>query len=280
MRDPDRLSKNLKVPTLPTVVARLGRMVLDPEVGPAEVGAVIEEDPPLAGRVLRIANSSFYGLSEPCTSVGHACAMLGLRMIHGIVLQTSVIKQYDHLRNLGFDIEQLWRHSILVGRVAAMLSKRSRAPGILQGSEAYLTGLLHDVGQVVLLDNLRAEYLDILRRAKERGLAMFVAEREELGTTHAELGATAAAFWGLPTRIVHAVRVHHSSRTDDLSSPAACLVIKSDALVYRVAEGRLGAAEELLDAASAATLGITPPQFRDAIAFVEANLATPASEAA
>src|SRR5688572_19600756 len=102
------LIQNLRVPTLPALVHRLLQLIDKPNVGTAEVGAIIKEDPPLAGKVLRIVNSSFYGLPEPCVSVEKASTLLGLKLVKNIVVQAALIEDSERLASLGFDIAHLW----------------------------------------------------------------------------------------------------------------------------------------------------------------------------
>jgi HD-like signal output (HDOD) protein len=276
----DELLKSLRIPTLPSAVARLTELIDTPDAGSAEVGALIKQDPPLAGKVLRIANSSFYGLHEPCTSIEQASAVLGLRLLRNIVVQTALIDRYAHLQELGLDIEQLWRRSVLVGQAASILSRRSRGAGLPGPDEAYLTGLLSDVGQVVLLDNLGEKYAELQLQAMNRNQALFLAERRDLGTTHADAGAIAAASWVLPNSVRVGIQLHHGRREADFAIPPVYLVIRAGRLVDCVLAGDKARATEEVDARAEQTLGITGEAVAEAIEHVHANLRSPLSEAA
>ena len=268
MAAPHKLLPTLKVPTIPLVVQCLEALIASSDAGAEEVGALINRDPPLAGKVLRIANSSFYGLEERCASVEKACAVLGLKLVRTIVLQAAVIRQYEHLRGLGFDLENLWRHSVLVGQVCSILARSSKLPESLRPDEAYLAGLLHDVGQVVLLDHLREEYIALHHRAKAQGLPLFLVERRDLGTTHADVGAALADAWGQSPFVKAGIQLHHGRREDDVTIPAACLTIKANLLVERAREDTSSAALEAFDPTALKILALETAAVEEAVAYV------------
>ncbi len=185
---------NVAIPTLPQVVARINALVDDPDVGVREIGAAVAEDAPIAASVLRLANSARYGLREKVLSTEHATAVLGVRMLRTIAMQASVVSRYDHLRGQAdFNLEALWRHSILDGFACSLLATRSRARIELSPEEFQVVGLLHDVGKVLLLESSAEVYLACMREARERGVAEFRAEEARFGFHHGEVGALIAA---------------------------------------------------------------------------------------
>lgn len=279
-RDRDRLLKNMRVPTLPALVQRLTRLIDEPAAGAADAGALLKENPPLAGKVLRIANSSFYGLKEPCTSIEQASTVLGLRLLRNVVVQAAVIQDHAHLQSLGFDLEQLWRRSVLTGRISSILARRARSPLLPTPDEAYLTGLLHDIGQVVLLDNLGSEYVTLHEDARRHDLTLHLAERRDLGTTHADVGALVANSWGLPGVVRMGIEHHHGRRASDFAIPAVYLAIRAGHILDRVTFGNLAAASEPIDAAAEKSIGLTPAAVSEAIEHIRENLYVPLAEAA
>ncbi len=275
-----RLLHNMRVPTLPALVQRLTQLIDEPNAGTADVGALIKEDPPLAGKVLRIANSSFYGLKEPCTSIEQASTVLGLRLLRNVVVQAALIQGHAHLQSLGLDLEQLWRRSVLTGRISALLARRGRSTLLPSPDEAYLTGLLHDIGQVVLLDNLGVEYVALHEDARRHNLPLHLAERRDLGMTHADVGAIVASSWSLPNIVRVGIEHHHGRRASDYAIPAVYLAVRSGHLLDRVSAGNLAAASEPVDASTEKSLGITAEAVLEAIEHVRASLLGPLAEAA
>ena len=157
---PTRNTRPPGLTTLPAVVQKVQHLLEDPNTGAKELGDVIASDAPLAAKVLKIANSAYYGLRERCIAPQHASAVLGVRVLRNVVTQAAVISKYDHLKGSAFDLNALWKHSILVAQACNFLGKRCRKPTGLSGDELYVCGLLHDLGQVVLLDCMNQDYVD------------------------------------------------------------------------------------------------------------------------
>ena len=250
---------SVNIPTLPTVVARINQLLESEQSGAKEIGAAIAMDPPMASKVLRIANSVHYGLRERVISLEHASAVLGVRVLRNIVLQASVIDAFDSLTdNSNFDVEALWRHSILTGQVAQILSVQARAKLGLQPEEFYTCGLLHDLGKVVMLDAMPENYLLATQYAEMKKLPVHVTEQEVLGFDHAAVGAKIAMRWGFPEGVINAIQYHHGPEDEMESDPAVRLVDLANRVCARVIEENLDAAHEVLDERAANQLGLDP----------------------
>ena len=209
-RTEELLSDSVTIPTLPSVVHRINRMLQDPEVSLGDIGAEVAKDAPISTKVLRIANSAFYGLRERVMSTEHASCVLGLQVLRNIVMQASVIGHFEHISKNGeFDLEGLWRHSILTAECCQSLARRAKVPLDLAPEEFHTTGLLHDIGQVVLLDAMPDEFLRAVRTADELGCDLAIAEQEVFGFDHAAVGAKVAQRWGLPPLLERAIGEHH-----------------------------------------------------------------------
>ena len=270
---PDRL----RLPTLPIVVQKVQSLVAEGVAGTREIAAVVATDAPLAARVLKIANSAFYGLRERCISTSQACNVLGLRVLENVVLQAGVLQQYDHLRrHPGFDLAELWRHSILTAQVSSFLASRSRVALELKPDELYVCGLLHDIGQVILLDQLGDDYLDVVGAAKLLDQPLHQIEARMLGMDHNQVGALVAEYWHLPPQIVEAIRYHHGPRERIQADPVVSLVAHANLLVSRVMAGEMEAAQRTLDPATAKFLGLDDEDAARAVEYT--SLALPQVE--
>jgi putative nucleotidyltransferase with HDIG domain len=230
------LGNQVSIPTLPVVVQRINAMMTDPEIGLRDIGREVAKDAPIATKVLRIANSAFYGLREKVVSTEHAASVLGLRVLKNLVLQASVIAQFEHLAKLGgFDLEAQWRHSIAVAQFCQELTRGSGVGFALGPDEFYSCGLLHDIGKVVLLDNLAREYVEVVQSAAKSGRPIHVVEDEQLGFDHAAIGARVAQTWGLPDVLVRAIGMHHGKLETLLAdNPNAAVVATANAIVHRL----------------------------------------------
>jgi putative nucleotidyltransferase with HDIG domain len=252
------ISDKLAIPSLPHVVARIGALADDPEVGTREIAQVIAEDAPTAAKLLKIANSAYYGLRERVLSTEHASAVLGVRVLRNIALQASVISRYDHLRgHPDFDVDQLWRHSILTGQVSSLLAERCTGRIGLDPQEFYVVGLLHDLGKVVMLDGLGERYLEAARASRSNCRPPFQCEQELLGFNHADVGALIAMRWSLPNAVSSAIQFHHGPREALEDDPVVALVASANLLVQQVAEHNLIAAADVFEAPILNLLGLT-----------------------
>ncbi len=204
-----RLGGKLSLPSLPEVVVRVQNLVKGGNSSMAEIGDAIAGDPPLAARVLRIANSSYYSLRSPVIEMHHAAAILGLDALTTVVMQVAVADLFRHLGKGGmFNPRELWTHSVLTAQIAGCIPVRYMKG--YKPTEAHMVGLFHDIGKFVMFDSLRGEYADAVTLAKKEGVPEHVKETEMLGFNHAEVGELVTKRWGLPQMAVKAVGNHHS----------------------------------------------------------------------
>ena len=230
---------SIRIPSLPEVLTRLEALVADPDVGVAEVGAVVAVDPPVAAKVLRTANSAAYGLREPVRTVQRAAAVLGIRTLRNLVLQVCLVETFEHLLSEELlDLEALWRHSIVTALTAQDMALKAPVRKV-DPYDAYTCGLLHELGEVVLFESHRERYAPVLRATRgdvayERQLEL---EREALGLTHADVGALVAREWGLPDVVVHCIRLHHGSSRELSLAPMAATMALADGVVRKLQRG-------------------------------------------
>jgi putative nucleotidyltransferase with HDIG domain len=268
------LPDSFAIPTMPAVANRISTMLQDPNVGLREVAEIVAQDAPLAAKVLKIANSSFYGLSERCMSTQQAASILGTKVLKNVVLQAAVIKQFEHLKGVGVDLNDIWRHSIVTAQTAAYITQRATKRVGITHEEAYSCGLLHDLGEVVLIDNLKEFYIKFWKRSQTENVPLFVMEQHSLGFTHADVGARVATQWGLPQQIVHAIGLHHASDTDVERDPVSVLISRANLLVERIAAGNASGAAGLLTGKIGNLLGITLDAEAATVDFVTNALQT------
>jgi HD-like signal output (HDOD) protein len=204
------LEEIITLPSLSASVARIVQLLNDPDSSLGDVGKVISNDPAIALKTLRLANSASYGLRERVTSVEHAVTLLGTRVIQNLVLTATVFDTLSSGANL------LFQHSVGVG-LAARSILRARVSGLsLDPEEAFVYGLLHDIGKIILEDYLSDELVRAEELSRARGVPAHVAEEELIGADHAEIGGRLAMNWRLPDTIAGAILGHHDlSRCED-----------------------------------------------------------------
>ncbi len=202
------IAKTGDLPPIPTTALRALEMTNDPQVSVREIQFVLAQDQALTARILRIANSSMYGLRREIGTVSHAVAILGLDTTRSIlaaacvqqVFQTGMVKA----RDLGTKL--LSDHSWGAGLCSRVIAKNVRyAPQ----EEAFLAGLMHDIGKPVLLKNLPDRYLPIINDVYRGDATFHDAELIVLGFSHAQVGAILAEKWNFPPQLAEAIGYHH-----------------------------------------------------------------------
>lgn len=245
-----RVVGNLEtLPSVPRSYAALTEAASDPDIGLADVAAIIQDDPAMSIRVLQLVNSAYFGRTQRVASILQAVNYLGLELVKGLVLSAHVFAslRFDSLR--GFSVEQMQEEAVLAARIARRL-----LPDPKRAEEAFTAALIHDVGRVILAHGCRAQFAQILALAAESGLPSHVHEREILGVTHAEIGGYLVGVWGLPFPIVEAVAFHHrpSSVTE-----GTCDVLAAVHATTALLEGSAtGAADGELDLDFLARVGL------------------------
>lgn len=198
----DILAEIVTLPSLPGTITRVREMLDDPDCSLHQVGEVISTDPGIALKTLRLVNSAQYGTRNPVSSVEQAVALLGAKVVRNLVLSAAI---FDQLRG---GTDQFLRHSIACGLAMEMLAGAS--PGVaLDPDEAFVYGVLHDIGVVVFQEFMPDRHLAATTLAERKGIPLFQAEREVIGVDHAALGARLARHWRLPQELVDAVAGHH-----------------------------------------------------------------------
>src|SRR5438105_9538731 len=241
--------KNL--PTIPAVLARVLGLVEREDSSTRDLVDLIEHDQALTGKMLRLANSAFFGQSRRVATIPRAVMLLGFSTVRNLALGVKVWDAMAH----GIPperLEELWTHAVMVAVASKVLAAKLAAG---DPDEAFTAGLLHDVGRLVLATRFKDAYWTAAARAGGAG-SMIDVEQEAFGVHHAEVGGWLLEAWGLPPSIVEAARLHHAA--PDRPGITA-LVAATNRLVAAtdVAERRLR--PEAADAlAREAARGVTP----------------------
>lgn len=205
------VSKIVGLPTLPSILAKINQMMLDPNTSAQQVGALISGDPTMASRVLRIVNSSFYGFPNRINTVSHAIVILGFNSVKSIVLSSSIFDAFGAAKKkTAYDRSEFWKHSIGCGVACRVIARRLGMPA---EEEFFIAGLLHDIGKIILDQHLHNQFEDVLSLVDAEDVLMLEAEERVIGVTHAELGGWLFTKWGLHTGLVAGVTHHHLPAT-------------------------------------------------------------------
>jgi putative nucleotidyltransferase with HDIG domain len=165
----------------------------------------------MTAKILQLVNSAFFGIRRRIASPIDAASYLGLETIQSLVLSVQAFSQFDSARSGGLSVERIWSHSMMTAAMAKRIAGLEQAhKGMMD--EAFTAGLLHDIGRLVLGSSLPEEYQTAVAHSGEEEGRLCEYESQELGATHAEVGAYLLGLWGLPDSIVEAVALHHRPR--------------------------------------------------------------------
>jgi len=196
--------------TLPHIVTRLAQLINDENATLRDFEDIISLDPALVGRLLTLVNSSYYGLVHKVDSVSRAIALLGMKNLHNIAV-TDALKGMFKAGGAGdsFSCDRLWIHCAATGICSKMIAERIFS---LNGDDAYLAGIIHDIGLIVEWQGAEKPFLEAYDQLIDDGPSIIELEREHLGTDHCEIGYLMATEWMIPTPLCEAIRDHHEMR--------------------------------------------------------------------
>jgi HD-like signal output (HDOD) protein len=258
------------IATLPEITSRLLEAVSDPNSTPAALHRIVAQDPVLAARVLKVVNSPFYRLPGLVGSIDRAIVVLGVNAVKNIAISASMARLFHGQRLYGqFTAKDVWRHCVAVAVAARELARGMKLP---LAEEAFLAGMIHDIGLVVALEQFSPELVRVCAMtdpdaggggggdACTPGVKplFFEAEREVMGVDHQEMGALLAEQWKFPRPCQLVARYHH--RPMDVPAESRLLVAlvhAADTMCCAAGQGfSLTAIHQRLDPTAIADLGL------------------------
>ena len=225
-----RLVARIKsLPSLPTTYTELMEELDkdDPELD--QIGRIISRDPAMSAKILQLVNSAFFGLPREVSHPSEATMFLGVDLIRGLVLMAHVFTQFERVKVESFSVEKMMEHSWLTGVFARRIAEVDKLDS-RTADFAFIAGLLHDVGKLILVANLPELYWEVTRRVDGKGLSFSESEADVIGSNHAEIGAYLLGLWGLPDPVVEAVAFHNRPWDCDAGNycPAVTVYVASE----------------------------------------------------
>ncbi|HAV63905.1 MAG TPA: hypothetical protein DCY13_16260 [Verrucomicrobiales bacterium] len=220
-----RLVTRIKsLPSMPTVYVQLMEELGkdDPEL--EKIGQIISRDPAMSAKILQLVNSAYFGLSRDISHPSEATMFLGVDLIRGLVLMAHVFTQFDKVKMDTFSIERVMEHSWLTGVLARAVAMSEQLDA-RSCDHAFIAGLLHDIGKLILVANLPQLYLDVVQTTAAEGITVSEAEADVIGCNHAEVGAYLIGLWGLPDPVVEGVAFHNRSIEIDQGQPGIPTIV-------------------------------------------------------
>jgi putative nucleotidyltransferase with HDIG domain len=226
--DIERMIARLEqIPTLPIVSQHIVNLLGEEDLNLGKLTRLIEKDQALAVKILKVANSPFYGTLSRVVSIEHALAVLGLQEVKGILLAFSVHRFFTPESKDGFDRSRFWRHSVVCSQVAKLLARHFRVGG---DDSLFLSALIHDIGKVVLDQYFHREFGQILDTIAQHGVTFTKAEKEILGITHYQVAAKLLQQWNFPSQVTYQIFYHHAPWADENHRSGSTLIYLADRL--------------------------------------------------
>ena len=197
-----------EISSIQSVVSGVIDVINDPKSSAKDLKDIIEIDPPLTAKVLKVANSAYYYSLNKISEIQHAVIWIGFDVVKEIALSQKVCEVFEQDETFsGYSGRSLWKHSIAVALLGKMICRREFGE---RGENAYAAGLLHDIGIIVENQFLEKEFIDILHKTEQEKINLSKAESEVLGYTHTDIGKMLTEHWSFPEELVVAIGNHHN----------------------------------------------------------------------
>ena len=255
--------------SLPEVYDQLLSVVGHPDCSAGDIAQVVHEDTVFATRLLRLVNSTLFGFPQRIDSLDQAVILAGSGPLKDLALATSVVGRFEQLDTDLVDMRGFWHHSIACGLCARAIAQERRHAN---AERHFVTGLLHDVGRLVMLMRAPEQMHEVLERDSDGGTPACEAEAELLGCNHTEVGAALMRKWNLPAYLQECTRYHHAPLQAPQFALEAAVVHVAEVITASVGLDDVNPVAQPLHAAAVQLIGLEPPALRSIVAEVESQL--------
>lgn len=231
------VESDVRLVSLPEVSYRIREAVDNPTTSFDTIANLVEQDTALTARVLRIANSGFFGFPYQIQSVSRAISIIGTQQLCDLVLATTVLRQFEGVNVSAVTMESFWKHSIGCAVIARILAAMRRETNI---ERFYVGGLLHDIGRLVIFIKMPELAQRIIDERDTSKRLLSDIERELLGFDHTEIGAALIRSWHLPAFYEESVRYHHRLSGATIYPIEAAVVHLADIIANALCTGTSG----------------------------------------
>ncbi len=228
--------QHIVLPEIPSVAFELNEVISNPVSSADHIARVVSKSPSLTAILLRIVNSSMYGLPSKISTVSHAVSIIGTREISGLALGISIISVFKSIPQQTVDMHSFLKHSLACGILSRAIAAHKNMP---QTELLFVAGLLHDLGRLMLYIYFPEESRTVLRHAQIRGSLLYKSEQRMLGCDHAAVGSRLMKQWNLPS-ILEDIVVGHHSPSKSRQLPAAGIVHLADIFINALGIGSSG----------------------------------------
>lgn len=263
--------------SLPAVVKELEAALEEGTASMNDMGEIVKKDPDLTARLLKLANSSFYGFPKGVETVGEALSLIGIEQMKQLLTGSSVMEYFNSIPASMVNMRSFWEHSIATGIASKVIAVLRRSP---DPELCFVTGLIHDIGRLVFYTQLGDESKKLFESyEKNSEQPLYHLEKSHFGFDHGEVAGELLKKWDFPSSLVHAVTYHHNPKLADSYFTDAAVVNLADFVVHALGIGNSGerfppvfcsdawARLDLPDSALRTTIRETDRQYEDAVSL-------------
>lgn len=222
-----------KLPSLPTVYAKLQRKLKEPECSLNDIAAIIEQDLAMSTKILQLVNSSFFGFFKNIDSPARAVNLLGLDTVQALVLTVGIFAELKPEAARFSPVQSLWEHSVTVAAFAKKITEMETNSKD-QADKTFLSGFLHDIGKLLLFASIQDKYTAAFELAQEQKMPLYQAEQQTINATHGDVGGYLLGLWGLPGVAVETAVFHHNLEPYPTPSFCPAVAVHAADLIYYV----------------------------------------------
>ncbi|EMR12296.1 hypothetical protein MPL1_10978 [Methylophaga lonarensis MPL] len=231
------VNRSLELVSPPSTYTRLDTLIQDPDSAIDDFASVINTDPALATRLLKIVNSPFYGFPSQINTISRAITIIGTRELNHLVLATSVMNAFSGIPSTLINMDSFWQHSLACAMTARQLANACGQRGT---ERLFTAGLLHNIGSLVMYQSLPELAREAISSARFGNETIFQAEQRIIGFDHSEVGEALALAWRLPESLVDTIRHHHYPAEAKTAALDVAIVHVADVMVSAVPFGHAG----------------------------------------
>ncbi len=232
----EKVQNIIQLPALPAIAVEVASLIDNPDTSVSRITQVISADQVLTAKVLKIANSPFYGFQKKISTLDFAIMVLGFDSLKEILISVSLISAFKKKQDKYFNSREFWEHSLAAGIAARTLARQL---GYRISGESFIAGLLHDIGILVTHQYFYEDYIRIVETVAEGKGNFEDIEQGVLFATHGEIGGWLAERWNLPDQLIEAIKFHHRPDMAERNPQLTALIHFVDYLCHKLGIGSL-----------------------------------------
>jgi HD-like signal output (HDOD) protein len=234
----DRIVANAStVYSLPLIHDRLTQAINNPRASFSDITSIISEDQGLCFRILKLANSPMFGYHKNIDSITKAATIIGTQQLRDMALAVSAIGVFRHIPDNVINMSSFWKHSITTGIVARTIATIRRESNV---ERFFVTGILHDIGQLILLTSIPVLMIDMISQSIQSDLPLYNVQKSQLGFDHADVGGELLKKWKIPVIIAEPVSNHHNPNSATAYPLESALLHVADLIAHTLQAGSSG----------------------------------------